>query len=51
MESVIEITRSQLISALAQWEAESQQNEWPKRTDDERHADSADYLLRLMRAA
>jgi hypothetical protein len=48
MEPTIEITRSKLIAALAQWEADSKANNWPERADEERHADNADYLLELM---
>lgn len=50
MEATIEITRSQLIAALKQWEADASAEDWPARTDDERYADTADYLLAQMGA-
>jgi hypothetical protein len=48
MEPTIEITRSKLIDALAQIEADAKANDWQPRDDEDRHADTADYLLRLM---
>jgi hypothetical protein len=50
MDEEIIITRSKLIAALAQWESESKTKNFQPRTDNDRHADTADYLLRLMGA-
>ena len=48
MERKIEITRSSLIEALRQWDADAKDNGWSERDDDERFADSADYLIGLL---
>ncbi len=44
----IRITREQLAEALKIWDEESQANNWPARTDEQRHLDNADYLLEKM---
>lgn len=49
MEEVVEITESDLAAALEAWEKEAIAQEWPKRTDDQRHRDNARYLLGLIR--
>jgi hypothetical protein len=46
----LEVTRLQLITALKQWEVDAKANGWPERLDEKRHADSADYLIGLLKA-
>lgn len=48
MGECITITREQLAEALATWEREAAAGQWPDRTDDQRHADNADYLFGLL---
>jgi len=50
MEDEITITRGSLIAALRKWGDESQAGDWPQRADDRRFADTADYLIGMMRA-
>jgi hypothetical protein len=47
MESIT-ITRTQLAAALAAWEADAAANVWQHRTDDQRHLDSAGYLIAVL---
>lgn len=51
MEEGITVTRSQVISALQQWELDSVNGEWKARTDPGRFADSADYFIDLLKRA
>jgi hypothetical protein len=44
----IRITREQLIEALRSWEQEAIDKGWERRTDEERFAETADYLLEKM---
>lgn len=48
MEEEIRITQSQLVKAFERWSHEAAENNWPERTDDERHQDNASYLLALL---
>lgn len=48
MEETITITRAQLADALRLWEERSQKENWQQRTDPDRFADSADYLIEQM---
>lgn len=50
MEEEITITRGSLIAALRKWDEDAKGENWPERTDDQRFADSADYLLDAMKA-
>lgn len=45
MEQEYSFTRSQLTAAFAAWAADAKAGQWPERTDEDRHADNADFLI------
>jgi hypothetical protein len=47
-ECEITITREQLATALETWERDAREGSWPERTDEQRHADNADYLFGVL---
>ena len=44
----VTVTKAELAQALAAWEAEAASNNWRWRTDDQRHEDTAEYLMDLI---
>ncbi len=46
-----ECSRQELIAALKQWDVDAPANGWTARTDDERFADTADYLHHTIHVA
>lgn len=42
------MTIDMLEAALRKWDADSDQNEWQDRVDDDRFRDSAEYLFKIM---
>lgn len=50
-EQSVQITKAELTAALAQWDVDAKANGWESRTDPERFADGADYLIHTIRLA
>ena len=48
MSAVVTITAVELMVALKRWDEEAAANEWPTRTDEDRHADNAEYVFGLL---
>lgn len=48
MTPAVTITVAELMAALKRWDEEAAANEWPTRTDEERHADNAEYVFGLL---
>lgn len=48
MSAVVTITPQELVAALKRWDEEAAANDWPTRTDEERHADNAEYVFGLL---
>lgn len=49
MEEEVTATRSSLEAAFRRWEEQAKAEGWPERTDEQRHADNADFMFGLLK--